>query len=66
MYLRPSLNRLVTDRNTKLYCHGFILALFQSITVNKIDSEHSQDYKKLSPVWEVEILQVTVDKIEVL
>ena len=40
--------------------------LFQSITANKINSEHTRDYKKLFPVWEVEILQVTVNKIEVL
>ena len=35
-------------------------------TANEINSEHTRDYKKLFPVWEVEILQVTVNKIEVL
>ena len=30
---------LVTDGNTKLCCRGFILALFQSTTAIKIDSE---------------------------
>ena len=48
--LGPSINGLVTNENTKLCCRGFILALFQSATANKIDSEHARDYKKLSPV----------------
>ena len=39
----------------------FILALFQSTTVNKIDSEHTRDYKKLLQVCEVEILQVKIN-----
>ena len=43
--LGPSINGLFTDGNTKLCCRGFILALFQSTTANKIDSEHTQDYK---------------------
>ena len=34
--------------------------LFQSTTANKIDSEHTRDYKRLLSVWEDEILQVTV------
>ena len=38
--LRPSINGLVTDGNTKLCCCGFILALFQSTTANKIDSTY--------------------------
>ena len=54
-----------TDRNTKLCCSGSVLALFQSNTANKIDSEHTRDYKKLFPVCKVEILQVIVT-IEVL
>ena len=58
--LGPSINRLVTDGNTKLCCRGFILALFQSTPANKIDSEHTQDYKRLLPVCKVEILRVTV------
>ena len=62
--LGPNINGLVTDGNTKLCCCGFILALFQSTTANKIDSEHTQDYKKLFLVWEVEILQVTVNKMK--
>ena len=61
--LGPSINGLVTDRNTKLCCRGFILALFQSTTANKIDSEHTQDYKRLLLVCEAEILQITVTRI---
>ena len=57
--LGPSINGLVTDANTKLCCRGFISALFQSTTVNKIDSENTRDYKRLLPVCEAEILQVT-------
>ena len=63
--LGPSINGLVTDGNTKLCCRGFILAFFQSTTANKIDSEHTQDYKILLPVCEAEILRVTVKLIEV-
>ena len=58
--LGPSINGLVTGGNTKLCCRGFILALFQSTTANKIDSEHLRDYKRLLPVCEAEILRVTV------
>ena len=65
LYLGPSINGLVTDGNTKLCCRGFILAPFQSTTANKIDSEHALDYKRLLPVYEAEILQVTVKRIEV-
>ena len=54
-------NRLVTDGNTKICCRGFILALFQSTTANKIDSEHTRDCKKLFFICKVEILQVTVN-----
>ena len=50
----------------KLCCRGFVLALFQSTTAYKIDSEHTRDYMKLFPVCKVEILQVTVNTIEVL
>ena len=39
--------------------------LFQSTTANKIDSEHAQDYKQLLPVYEAEILEVAVNRIEV-
>ena len=46
--LGPSINGLVTDRNTKLCRRGFILALFQNNTANKIDSEHTGDYKSYS------------------
>ena len=63
--LGPSINGLVTDGNTKLCCRGFILALFQSTTANKIDSEHTRDYKRLFPLCEAEILRVTVKRIEV-
>ena len=47
-HLGPSKHGLVTDGNTKLCCRGFILALFQSTTANKIDSEHTQDYMRYS------------------
>ena len=63
--LGPSINGLVSDGNTKLSCRGFILALFQSTTANKIDFEHAQDYKRLLSVCELEILRVTVKIIEV-
>ena len=49
------INGLVTNRNTELCCQGFILALSQSTTANKIDSEHTQDYKRLLPVCKAEI-----------
>ena len=35
LYLGPSINGLVTDGNTKLFCRGFILELFQSILRKK-------------------------------
>ena len=60
--LGPRINGLVTERNTKLCCQGFVLALFQSTAAYKIDSEHIQDYTKLFPVCKVEISQVTVKK----
>ena len=60
MLCGPSINGLVTDGNTKLCCRGYILALFRSNTANKIDSEHTQDYKRLLPVCEADILRVTV------
>ena len=59
------MNGLVTDGNTKLCCRGFILALFQSTTANKIESEHTHDYKRLLPVCEAEKIRVTVKRIEV-
>ena len=40
--------------------------LFQSTSANKMDSEHTQDYKRLLPVCEAEILRVAVKVIEVL
>ena len=45
---------------------AFILALFQSTTAYKIDSEHTSNYTKLFQVCKVKKLQVTVNKIEVL
>ena len=51
-----------TQYNTKLCCRGFILVLFQSTTANKIDSEHTRDYKRLLRECKAEILQVTVKK----
>ena len=61
-----SINGLVTDGITKLCCLGFVLALLQNTTAFKIDSEHIRDYTKLFLVCKVEILQVTVNKIEAL
>ena len=66
LVLGPSINGLVTAVNIKLCCQGSVLALFHSIKANKIDSDHTRDYMKLFPVCKVEILQVTVNKIEVL
>ena len=63
--LGPSINGLVTDGSTKLCCQGFILALFKSAIANKIDSENTQEYKRLLPVYKAEILRVTVKRIEV-
>ena len=60
-----SINGLVTDGNTKICCCGFILVLFPSTTANKLDSEQYLFYKKLFLDCEVEILEVTVYKIEV-
>ena len=57
---------MVTDGNTKLCCRGFILVLFQSSTAKKIDSEHTQDYKSLLPVFKAKILRVTLKIIEVI
>ena len=57
--------RTVNDGNTKLCCSGFILALFQSATANKIDSERTRDYNKLFRVCKVELLHVTVMKLMV-
>ena len=37
--------------------------MLSSPTADKIDSEHTRDYKKLLPVWENEKLQVTVKKM---
>ena len=62
--LGPRINGLVTDGNTKLCCRGFILVLFHSTAANKIDSEHTRDYKRLLPVCEAEILRATVKIIE--
>ena len=51
------ITQLLTAINTKV---------FQRTTACKIDSKHTQDYKKLFPVCTVEILQVTGSKHEVL
>ena len=65
--LRPSINGLVTGENTKLCCRGFILALFQCTTANKIDSDHTRDHnKRLLLVSKAEILRVTVKIFEVI
>ena len=39
--------------------------LYLSTTANKIDSEHTRDYKRLLPVCEAEILRATVKRIDV-
>ena len=44
----------------KVMLSRLFLALFQSNTAYKIDSEHTRCYTKLFPVWTAEILQVTV------
>ena len=64
--LGPTINGLVTEGNTNLCCRGFVSVLFQSTTACKIDFKHTRDYTKLFSVCKVEILQVTVDKIEIL
>ena len=64
--LGPRMNGLITDGNTNLCCRIFVLSLFQSTTAKQIDSEHTRDYTKLFPICKVEIIQVTVNKIEVL
>ena len=64
--LGHSINGLVTGRNTELCCRGFVLALLQSNIAFKIDSECTRDYLKLFLLCKVDILQVTVNKIEVL
>ena len=66
LWLGPSINRLVTEGYTKIGCLGFVLAQFQSTTAYKIDSEHTLDYILLFLVCKGEILQGTVNKIEVL
>ena len=38
--------------------------LLQSTTADKIDPEHTRDYKRLLLVCEAEILQATVKRIE--
>ena len=45
---------------------ALFLALFQNTTANKIDLEHTRDYKKLFPLCKIELFQVMVNKIEVL
>ena len=57
------MNRLVTLTDTNICCRGCVLALFQSTTAYKVDSEHTRDNMKLFPVCKVEILQVTVNKV---
>ena len=39
--------------------------LYFSTISNKIDSEHTHDYKRLLPVCEAKILRVTVKRTEV-
>ena len=60
------INGLVTDGNIKLCCRGSVLALFESTSACNINYKHTQDDTKLLWVCTVEILQVTVNKNEVL
>ena len=62
--LGPSINRLVTDRNTKICFHGFILAHIKVLQPIKLILNNTRDYKNLFLVCIVEILQVIVSKIE--
>ena len=39
---------------------------FSKVTAYKTDSDHTRDYTKLFPVCKVVMLQVTVNKIEVV
>ena len=64
--LRPSINGLVSDENTKLCCCGFVLVLFQSTTASKIDSEHTQDYKEVIPGMQCRNITSYRNRIEVL
>ena len=43
----------------------YFSAISKYLTANKIDSEHSQYYKRLLPVCEAEILRDTVKRFEV-
>ena len=66
--LRPIINGLVTDRNTKLCCRGFVLALYMYFKVLqpiKLILNIPDIISELFPVCNVEILQVytTVNKI---
>ena len=54
--LEPSINGLVTDRNTKLCCWGFALALFQSTTAYNIYSKHTWVYTMIFSVCIVEYI----------
>ena len=66
LYARPLLEVFPTYKGHILFFNqasppfSFILALFESTTVNEIDSEDTQYYKRLLPVYEAEILRVTV------
>ena len=70
-YVKSGLTNVLKNANKTKYMHLFsirianYLALFQSTTANKIDSEHTRDYKRLLPVWGAEILRVTVKRIDV-
>ena len=55
LYLGPNINGLVTDRNTKVCCRGSVFVLFQSTTANKMDSEHTREYRKLFPACNISI-----------
>ena len=56
IYPRPYMTGLVTGGNTKLCCRGFVLLLFQSNTVYKIDSDIPETIQSYSRNEKVEIL----------
>ena len=66
IYPRPCMNGLVTGGNTKLGFRGFVLSLFQSTTAYKIDSDIPKTIRSYSRYEKTKILQVTVNKVEVL
>ena len=56
---------LVTDGNTEICYHGFILSLFKALQPVSLTLNNTLDCKSLFLVCEVELLQVTVNKNDV-